>query len=106
MIADAPVFVAVDGLEEVEQLDDFDFGSGLLANLARDTGAHGFAQVQEAAGQCPHSLSRRAAAFNHQAAPFVVENDGGHGHQRRGGIFATDGHGERCAGLGVLVFHV
>ena len=68
------------GSNRSTRFNDFDLSASLLQHLTRNAGPHGLAQIQQAAGQCPHSLRGRASPFDHQDTSIAVDNDSSHGH--------------------------
>src|SRR5262245_42554177 len=91
MIANAPLAIAHDPIEDPGHLSHADLEPALLGHLAPDRLARRLAQLDEPAGQAPLAGQRRLAALHEQHTP-AVEHDRPHADARNAGILATVAH--------------
>jgi len=88
VVAHAIAF-AVDAVEEINELDEFDVEAGFLADFAHDAGGKRFADFKHASGQRPVALEGLTAAA-HEEHAAILDDDCAHTDEGGCWEFALD----------------
>ena len=100
MIANAPLAIAHDTVEDAGHLAHADLEPALLGHLAQDRLARRLAELHQPARQAPLPHKRRLAP-THQEDAAAVEDDGAHADAGDAGVLPSVTHAEAASQAGL-----